>query len=372
MPSVNFELREEEIAHQVNLQRYSTGVVRRLIGILNRADAELAAALQGALDRLPAESFTVERLEMLLGSIRAINLRAYEAVGRELTVELRELATYEANYQRQLFESVIPSQVIAQVGIAQIAVEQVYGAALSQPMRGRLLMEWASSLEEGRRARIRDAIRLGYVEGQTIQQIVQRIRGTRARGYQDGIIEIDRRHAEAVVRTAVSHVAGFVQDRFFAENEDLIKALAWTSVLDARTTVEICVPRDGKQYHPVTHRPIGHNLKWMGGPGRAHWCCRSTKIPITRSYRELGIDVDELPPGDRASMDGTVPAATTYKEWLLRQSAARQDDVLGPTRGQLLRKGGLQIDRFWTDKGAFLDLDDLRERDAAAFRKAGV
>lgn len=371
MPSVNFTLREEEIAHQVNLNRFSTGVVRRIIALLNKVDAELAAALQVALDSLPADSFTVERLEMLLGSVRAINLRAYEAVGRQLTAELRDLAMYEANYQRQLFESVIPAQVIAQVGIAQTPVEQVYGAALARPFQGRLLSEWSTSIEADRMGRIRDAIRMGYVEGQTIQQMVQRVRGTRARGYGDGIIEIDRRNAEAVVRTAIGHTAGFVRDRFYEDNTDLIKAVVWTSTLDSRTT-ETCRLRDGKQYAPLTHRPIGHSYPWLGGPGKAHWQCRSTSVPVTKSFRELGIDIDDLPPAERASMDGQVPAETTYAQWIKRQPAARQDDILGPTRGALMRRGGLTLEKFATDKGRWLSLDELRERDAAAFRKAGL
>ena len=82
--------------------------------------------------------------------------------------------------------------------------------------------------------------------------------------------------------------------------------------------------------------------------------------------------MDELDPGTRASMDGQVAAETAYGEWLKKQSAARQDQVLGPVRGKLLRDGGLTVDRFANDKGVWLSIEQLRERDAAAFRRAGV
>ena len=38
--------------------------------------------------------------------------------------------------------------------------------------------------------------------------------------------------------------------------------------------------------------------------------------------------MDELPAGTRASMDGQVPADQTFGQWIKRQSAARQDQVL--------------------------------------------
>ena len=71
-------------------------------------------------------------------------------------------------------------------------------------------------------------------------------------------------------------------------------------------------------------------------------------------------------------MDGQVPAETTYQQWLAKQSAARQDQVLGRTRGQLLRAGNLPIERMYDNKGAFISLEELRSRDAEAFKRAGV
>jgi hypothetical protein len=343
--------------------------VRRLIALLNRVDSDLFAQLNEALENLPAESFTVERLEQLLGSVRALNRQAYDAMQRELTGELRNLVEYEAGYQHQLFTSAIPAEVVAQVEIATVSVDQVYSAAVSRPFQGRLLSEWSQGIESGRMTRIRDEIRMGYVEGQTTSQIVQRIRGTRARGYSDSIIEIDRRHAESVVRTALSHTAGFTRDRFYSENGDLIKAVTWGATLDSRTS-ETCRIRDGKRYANDTHKPIGHQLPWLGGPGRAHWGCRSVSVPVMKSYRELGLDIEEFTPSTRASMDGQVPADMTYGEWLKKQSATRQDDILGATRGKLFRDGGLPIERFATDKGKWLTLDELRQMDVEAFKRA--
>jgi hypothetical protein len=216
--------------------------------------------------------------------------------------------------------------------LAQVAPAQVYAAALARPFQGGLLKDWAASVDANRMTAVRNAIRVGFVQGQTTDQIVRRIRGTKALGYSDGILEGSRKGLASIVRTALSHTAATAREEVYAANGDIIKAVGWLSVLDGRTTPQ-CIIRDGKRYTAdASHKPIGHAIPWLQGPGRLHFCCRSTDIPITASFKELGIDVADLPPAQRASMDGAVPAETTYGEWLMKQSAARQDEILGPAR----------------------------------------
>lgn len=364
--TVNEAIRDSEISHAVDLEQYKSGVVHRIIALLNRSDADLAERLRVALER--SSVLAVEHIEALLGQVRSLNVQAYQLVGRELTEELQRFAEQEALYQSELVASAFDG---VDVSFTRITGGQVYAAAYSQPFRGRLLSEWALSIEADRMVRIRDSVRLGIVEQLTTQQIVQRVRGTRAKGYKDGIIEIDRRNATAVVRTAVSHVAGMARDTFHRENGDLIKAVEWTSTLDARTSSE-CRIRDGLKYTAATHKPIDHKVPWLSGPGRLHWNCRSCSIPVLKSWRELGVDIDEMSPSTRASMDGQVPAGQTYSEWFKRQPASRQDEIVGPTRGALMRSGGLPFDSLYTNRGEYLTLEQLAERNALAFRRAKV
>jgi hypothetical protein len=368
MPTVNEVLQDESIAHAVSLQQYSLGVVRRIISLLNKVDAELSAALIQALERMPAESFSVERMESLLVSVRQINAQAYAKVAQELNQDLQELAAYETEWQFDLFERLIPEPVKVHFPIARVSAQQAYAAAMSRPFQGRLLRDWVQTVESDRMAKIRNAIRTGYVEGKTVSQIVSEIRGTRANGYADGFLQRPRKDLEAVVRTAINHVAATARNEFAKGNSDILKAERWVSTLDSKTSPP-CRIRDQLQYTVDTHKPIGHKIPWLEGPGKIHWNCRSTSSPVTKSWRELGIPIDEMTPGQRASMDGQVPAETTYSEWLERQSAARQEQVLGVERARLYRQGGLELDDFYTDRGVWMTLDQLRERDAAAFER---
>ena len=355
MPTVNEALQTAAIDHSHDLIRYQNQVVYKVIALLNRTDKDLFEKLEAALLRLPPGAFTVDRLESLLSSVREINAAAYQKIRLELQAELADLVGYELGYQQQLFQNQLP----VTLQVATVPVAQVVSATVSRPFQGRLLSEWMQGLETDKAAKIRDAVRIGYVEGQPIADIVRRIRGTKARQYQDGIIEITRRNAETVVRTAISHTANHTRQKFYESNDGLVKGWKFTATMDSRVSV-LCASLDGKVF------PVGEGPQ----PPR-HPNCRSTSVPILKSWKELGIDLKEFPEGTRASLDGQVPANLAYGEWLKGKSAEFQDGVLGKTKGKLFR-AGMPLDRFVNRAGDVLTLDDLRKRDAEYFKKAGL
>lgn len=369
MDSVNDLLLQEHIRHQVDLQGYTTNVLSRILAVLNRSDKRLAAELAVALESMDATMFSMERLESLLTSIRSLSAAVYAEMGLELTKELKEFVAYEVAYQQQMLVSHLP----VSVHVASVSAEAVYAAAMSRPFQGVLLKNVWSELDATKMKRVRQAIAQGFVEGKTTEQIIRELRGTRAKSFEDGLIQKDRRDVEAVVRTALSHTAGVAQDNVMEANVDLLKALQWSATLDLRTS-SMCRIRDRLLYTPGTHKPMGHKVPWLAGPGRLHWRCRSGQVPVLKSFKELGIDIPEIEVGGktRASMDGQVAAETSYADWLKKQSAKRQNEVLGPTRGRLLRDGKLQMAGLYTARGELLTLEDLRKRDAEAFRLAGL
>jgi hypothetical protein len=53
------------------------------------------------------------------------------------------------------------------------------------------------------------------------------------------------------------------------------------------------------------------------------------------------------------------PEPLTYGKWIKGQSAAVQDEVLGPGRGKLLRQGKYTVDQFIDNKGKQIPLEEL-------------
>lgn len=353
--AANDDLLDLAVRHQVSLQRYSNSTVRKIVALLNRVDADLMVQIQRYDPGVVSGSWSQKRLEKLLEAIRVVNRDAYNQVGKELTKELKDLAAYEGVYQVNSLKSAIPIAV----DIVSPTAEQLYAAVNSRPFQGRVLKEWGKDLEAAAFSKVRDAIRQGYVEGQTTDQIVRRIRGTRAAQYRDGVLEINRRSAESVVRTAINHTANTARQELYKANEDLIGSWRFVATLDARTTV-LCASLDGKTF------PIGEGPQ----PPR-HYGCRSSSVPVTKSWKELGFDIEELPAGTRASMSGQVSGTETYGTWLKKQPVEVQEDVLGKTKAELFRKGDLPLDRF-VDDGQTLTLDELRQRETDAFAKAGL
>jgi len=357
--AANDDLLDAAIRHQIELQKYTNSVVRRMMKVLNLSDDALFKELSDALERLDPESFTIQRLEAMLGSVRGLNAQAYAQVQADLRDELRDFVRFEASYQQMTLQEVLP----VQFNVADVSPDQVYAAALARPFQGLILKGALDDLEATKAKRIRQAIAQGFVEGKTNSEIVRQIRGTRALKYADGLLEIDRRSLQTIVQTAISHIAAFTQRQVHDANADVLKGLLWSAKLDLRTT-SACRIRDHKLW-TTDRKPIGHKLPWGAGPGAFHWNCRSSAAPMVKSFQELlgmGIDESLFPPGTRASLDGQVPANQTYNEWLTRQSAARQDEVLGPTRGKLLREGKLSADQMYSAKGEFLDLSQLKEK----------
>ncbi len=147
--SVNDRLQDETIAHGLYVNRYGTGVARRMVALLNRMDADLAARLLVLLEGKRADTYSARRLASLLAGVRELNQQAYEPVNAALMRELTRYADYETGYQFDLFSSLIPGQCLSTSRCKALLQSR------STPLRwrnlsGRLLKEWGKKLESDR------------------------------------------------------------------------------------------------------------------------------------------------------------------------------------------------------------------------------
>ncbi|VTP69607.1 Uncharacterised protein [Leclercia adecarboxylata] len=300
MATINDRLRDEAIAHTLWISRYSTGVANRMVRLLNDSDAELTARLLVAMDSLPTSQFTVSRLESLLGSVRNLNQQAIAGMQTSLADELLQLAGHEAGYQLSLFDVLLPQQVKERYPLQSITPQQLYAATMAQPFQGRLLSEWAENLDADRMTRITNTVRRGYLLGDTTEVIARQVRGHANRGFQDGALQVSRANAASITKTAVNHLAATARTSFADANGDILRGKQWLSTLDNKTT-HTCIIRDRLRY-TLDNKPIDHKIPYFRGRDAFTSVGRSTETLITKSWRELGIDIDEMDNGTRASM----------------------------------------------------------------------
>ena len=84
-------------------------------------------------------------------------------------------------------------------------------------------------------------------------------------------------------------------------------------------------------------------------------------MPVV-NWDKLGVSNPEsLVPLTRASMDGPT-SYQTYSGWLRKQTAAVQNQVLGPTRATLFRSGKVGLRDLVRSDGSVLTLDELGKK----------
>lgn len=348
--TANEDLLDAAVRHQIRLGALSNGIFRKISALLTQADAELIQKIATKTNG----TFTKRRLEALLVSIRAQNLEAQAAIAGELRTDLTDLSEFEAEWAVNSIKQAVPIRL----DVVSPTPVTLRALVTSDPIGGSLFKEVIDDWGRARSRRIRESIRMGVVQGETIDQMVRRVRGTRARQFQDGVLAISRRGAQAIVRTSVNAVSSKARELVYEENDDLVKGVRWVSTLDGRTTA-ICRARDGRI--------------WPAGEGPrppAHWACRSTTVPVLKSWRQMGIDEDEATPATRASLNGQVPGDITYGPWLRKQPREFVNEVMGQQKGALFLDGKLPIDRFVDRAGNELTLNQLQTRERAAWTRA--
>jgi hypothetical protein len=249
-------------------------------------------------------------------------------------------------------------------GVQLITTELTRGqlAAITGDLlvQGAPVSDWISRQGGDTLKRFQDNMRLGIAQGETNGQLIRRIRGGKQNGeVVEGFMKITRAHADSLVRSATQAVSQASRQAVYEDNDELVKGEQWVSTIDLRTTV-MCSARDGLLYTVGAHNPIDHSLPWGGGPGNLHWGCRSTSTPVLKSFRELGLGIDEIPETTRASLDGQIPQDTTFEGWLSRRTVAEQNENLGVGRAQLWRDGKISFRDLMDANGRELTLQELR------------
>lgn len=348
--SANSTLRDAAIRHALHSEKYSKGLADKVVRLLNSSDESLTEAIGKRLATIEERGYdlgpaTTKRLTSLLTETRAINDAVYKRVGRGLTADLEELSEYEAEWAANGLKSATGLGS----GITLPPAPYLKALVGKSLIEGDFLDRRVERQRDARQAAMEQAIRVGLVQGQTTDQIVRTIKGTNASGYTDGILDKPRRDLQTLVHTASSTISGNARQETYKANSHVVGRVQWLSTLDTRTS-SICVQRDGQTWpldsdHPKT-------------PG--HWRCRSVLIPVTKTWRELGIDRDETTKAQRASMDGQVAGATRFEDWIERQSIPRQEQVFGAERARLYREGQVKFADLFRANGSYRSLDELR------------
>ncbi len=392
MPTSNEAFLDAMIRHQIGLQRVQGSIRNEVIRLLDRTEADLRREIEKRLGAAPLEGgLSLRRQRGLANAIRAIRGPAWAGATDVWLQSMEDIVRAEPEFVADAARTV----GVVQYNFALPTVDTLVALVDNVPFEGRTMRQWADSIALSDQARILDEIKIGVVQGQTIQQITRRVLGTTTAGGADGATATARRQATAITRTAVTHYSNQAKRLFYDKNKDVFARELYIATLDSRTT-PICASLDGETF-PVGEGPIPP----------LHFNCRSTRVatldanasarrPMKRATdRELLNEFTRqeglpsvssrgaLPRGTRGSYDafarrrvreltGTTPARTTYEAFLKRQTVEFQNEVLGVTKARLFRRGDLSLDKFVNRQGDELTLSQLARSEKQAFRDAGL
>lgn len=355
---LNAAILDEVNVHAVDLSRVEVRQQQKILRELDRLEKDLLAQLVKVDPTTPIQqTYQRKRTEKLLLQTQATIRTAYTDINNQFTPRMRELADIEATWAAGIINPATHG-IPVELSVIGLTGKQLEVLVSDVMISGAPTKKWWGKQAGDLQFKFERAIRDGMLQGEGIGKMVQRVRGTKAGNYADGIMKATKHHAEMLVRSSVQTVANRVREDVWAGNHHLLDAIMWASTLDARTTIH-CIVRDGMKYSAKDHRPLGHGYPWGGGPGSLHIGCRSTTCPVVAGADELGIKADEA---TRSSMDGYVPKSTTYEAWLKGKPAEFQDAVMGKGKAQLWRQGKITFRDLVNQNGRPLRLAELREK----------
>ena len=268
------------------------------------------------------------------------------------------LAVYEAGYTVALMGETLKTDG-----------EKIYQQAKKAPFSGGQLVDYLfSDIAANLRKKVEYIIRDGFSQGQTNQQIINRIKGRKSLDYKDGLLQSERYVIEQQVRTARSHVSN---TSYLQTYEALgFTHIKFVSVLDGRSSFT-CANLDQTMWKiddPKIRRPPLH-------PN-----CRSTLIGVDADGNLGGVrpfvaderKIKNIPKDERDGIIGQVEANTKFSDWFKDQDDDFQRNWLGSTRFELYKKSDFPIDKFVDPIGRKYTLDELKALDKKTFKELGL
>ncbi len=272
-------LPDEIVSQTINLMRVESGMRQKALAVIEDMEDDLTRQISKAPD-VPVNYGS--RRNAMLKMAKATIATAYGDITDQQEKDLRGVAKVQGKATVQAMNKAIGVPILT-VTVPPTTLEAVVDAptVLGFPARS----WWASQSTELQRKYI-GVIQQGVLQGKTNEQIIRAVRGTQANNYKDGIMEVTRNNADALVRTSVMSVANAASMKTIENMGDVVKGIQWVSTLDSRTTLQ-CISLSGAAWTLDDKTPIRGDKNWPGLPP-IHFRCRSRIIPLMKSWEELG------------------------------------------------------------------------------------
>ena len=336
---------------QLDIFRLDAGIRRDVLGILNNLESELVADLKGqSLDNIGRA-----RANELLRQSNATIEKFYTDAQLELLNSTKDLARVTATSTKAALDTAL----VVDLGVRLPSNTVMSSIASQAVIDGAVTKAWWAKQEADVAFRYAGAVRQGLAAAETNQQIVRRVRS---------VMDISRRNAASLVQTSVATVANDARFETYKANDEFIDRYVWITALDTRVC-KLCIARADKAWKP-DGTPIGHSIPFTNPP--IHFRDRCLLVGEPKTFKQLGLDIDEPPVGTRASMDGQVSANTTFESFMKRKGEGFQNKVLGKGRVKLWKDGKIDLEELINGDGNPLTITELTKLHAGTAKSVAA
>ena len=347
LTTINKQLFDDLIKQQIGVGRYAGQQAADMVDLLKLADADITAKI---LKWGESPRYTPARLKALLAEIKLMIADVYGEASDTLRNEMAAFAEHAAEAAAATIAIEAPL-AWKPFGISK---EQLAAILDTTPIRigvnqSLLFDEIFKGIAAGKEEKIRGAIRLSMVEGESVHQAVNRLVGTAANGFKDGVFHGSRRDLANITHTVIQHTNNRAVQALYQNNSEVLNGWIYMATLDSNTC-SYCFSRSGKKYK------LGE-----GQEPPLHVNCRCFAAPDVKTWRELGYDKDELATSTRASSSGQVKSDISFNDWLKGESPKTQRELLGPVRAKMFAEGKLTLDKFTDNSGRLYTLEQLKK-----------
>lgn len=282
-------------------------------------------------------AFKRRRLVTLQKEIRTLTRSSYRTLKRVSERRFVNFLSIEAGFfANALNESLTANAANTNNPFKPLRQEAIDTLADRQTVLGATINQWWGAQSDGTVDRISRAIQQGFDRGEGTEQLIRRIRGTRAGRFQDGVIQRSRRGALTIVRTALNAIANAANEQIIEENKALLAGYQHISVIDGNTS-DVCIARSNLRWD-LDQRPIDHDFPYDTPP--LHPNCRSIVQPL---------------------LNASVPPVSTFDSFFKRQSAKKQGEIIGVGKAKLYREGRITLRDLVNQQNRPLTLEQLQE-----------
>lgn len=276
-------------------------------GQLEAALLELISASQnGALSQ--ATVLRSQRLQFALDAVARRLTRLTTEAGNRISGDLLQIVRGAAGAQEEIVAAQLPKSQQDAVAAWSRVDQQQLNAIVTRTTERITSQLWPISAEAD--AAIRRELVAGLAAGRNPRDTARAIL-RRTEGHFNG--GLARAMTIARTETLDAHRRG--AESSHNANSDVLRGWMWLAATSTRTC-PACLAMNGTEHALSEPGPLGHQN------------CRCTRVPLTKSWRDLGIDLDE-----------PEPAATGSQAWFDSQDEQTQRQILGPARYSAYQRG---------------------------------